>query len=113
MATHRAPRAIARGAALLLGAILLWGMGGAPSRTHVLKITGFQFVPPRITVAVGDTLTWVNEDIVPHTATAATGAWDSGTIAAKGRATIVIRASGRVEYRCALHPSMRGTVVAE
>jgi plastocyanin len=88
-------------------------MGGAPSRTHVLKITGFQFVPPRVTVAVGDTLTWVNEDIVPHTATAATGAWDSGTIAAKGRATIVIRASGRVEYRCTLHPSMRGTVVAE
>ena len=113
MARSRAPRAIARGAALLLGAILLWGMGGVPSRTHVLRITGFQFVPPRVHVAVGDTLTWVNEDIVPHTATAATGAWDSGTIAAKGRATLVIRAPGRVEYECALHPTMKGTVVAE
>jgi plastocyanin len=88
-------------------------MGGAPSRTHVLKITGFQFVPSRIHVAVGDTIAWVSEDIVPHTATAATGVWDSGTIAAKGRATVVIRAPGRVEYLCALHPSMKGTVVAE
>ena len=113
MATSRVPRAIARGAAALLGAFLLGGMSGAPSRTHVLKITGFQFVPPRIAVAVGDTLTWVNEDIVPHTATAATGAWDSGTIAAKRRATVVIRAPGRVEYQCALHPSMKGIVVAE
>jgi plastocyanin len=79
----------------------------------VLKITGFQFVPPRIHVAVGDTLAFVNEDIVPHAATAATGAWDSGTTAAKGRATLVIRAPGRVEYRCALHPTMKGMVVAE
>jgi plastocyanin len=69
---------------MLLGAILLWGMGGAPSRTHVLKITGFQFLSPRIHLAVGATLTWGNEDIVPHTATAVAGAWDSGTIAAKG-----------------------------
>ena len=113
MRPSRVPRAIARGAALLGGAILLWGMGGAPSRTHVLKIAGFQFAPPRLHVAVGDTLAWVNEDIVPHTATATTGAWDSGTIAAKGRATLVIRAAGRVEYQCALHPSMKGTVVAK
>jgi plastocyanin len=26
---------------------------------------------------------------------------------------VVIRAAGRVDYQCALHPSMKGTVVAE
>ncbi|HJR66033.1 MAG TPA: cupredoxin family copper-binding protein [Gemmatimonadaceae bacterium] len=113
MRTIRASRALARGAAVLLGAVLLSAPGAARPRAHVVKITGFEFVPPRITVAVGDTLTWWNDDIVPHTATAIAGAWDSGTIAAKGRATVVIRAPGRVDYQCALHPSMKGLVVAE
>jgi plastocyanin len=113
MHTIRASRAVARGAALLLGAILLSAPGAVRPRAHVLKITGFEFLPSRITVSVGDTLTWSNEDIVPHTATAIGGAWNSGTIAAKGRATVVVRASGRIEYQCALHPSMKGMVVAE
>ena len=113
MRTSRAPRALARGAAALLCAALLSGADRARPRSHVVQITGFAFVPARVTVAIGDTLTWANEDIVPHTATAAKGAWDSGTIAAKGRWTLVVRAGGRVDYRCALHPSMTGTVVVE
>ena len=113
MHTLRASRAVAGGAAALLSVILLSAAGGIRPRTHVLRITGFEFVPPSITVSVGDTLSWTNEDIVPHTATAIGGAWNSGTIAAKGRARVVVRASGRIDYQCALHPSMKGTVVAE
>jgi plastocyanin len=109
----RAPRALARGALALLCVGLLSGAGSARSRSHVVQITGFAFVPARVTVAVGDTITWVNQDIVPHTATAARGAWDSGMIAAKGRGTAVIRAGGHVDYQCTLHPSMKGTVVVE
>ena len=113
MRTSRVPRAIARGAAVLLGAVLLSAPGDARPRRHVLKITAFEFVPPRIVVAVGDTLSWANADIVPHTATATEGAWDSGTIAAKGRGAVVIRAPGRFDYQCTLHPSMKGIVVAQ
>ena len=113
MRRTRAPRALARGAAALLCVGLLSGAGSVRPRSHVVQIAAFAFVPPRVTVARGDTLTWVNEDIVPHTATAAQGAWDSGTIAAKGRWTVVVRAGGRVDYQCTLHPSMTGTVVIE
>jgi plastocyanin len=98
---------------MVLGAALLVGAGRAPARSHLVRISGFQFVPALITAAVGDTVVWSNEDIFPHTATALTGAWDSGTIAAKGRWTLVVRAAGRVEYQCALHPSMKATVEAE
>jgi plastocyanin len=108
-----APRALARGASLLLTAILLSGHGGARPQSHVLKVAGFQFLPPRIDVSVGDSITWVNEDIVPHTATAVGGAWDSGTIASQARRTVVVKAVGRIAYVCALHPSMKGTVVAK
>ena len=91
---------------------LLSGAEGGRPRSHVVQITGFTYEPARVTAAIGDTLTWVNEDIVPHTATAA-GAWDSGMIASKGRWTVVLRAGGRVDYQCALHPSMKGTVVVK
>ena len=113
MRTTGAPRALARGAVALLCAGLLSGAGSARPRSHAVQITGFAFVPARVTVAVGDTLAWVNEDIVPHTATAAKGAWDSGVIAARGRWAVVVRAGGRVDYQCALHPTMKGTVVIE
>jgi plastocyanin len=77
-----------------------------------VNIAGFQFAPTRVTVAVGDTVVWSNGDIVPHTATALEDVWDSGTIATKGRWAYVVRQRGTVEYHCALHPSMRGTLDA-
>jgi plastocyanin len=113
MRTPRASHALACGAAALLGAVFLLGAASSPPRSHVVAIAGFEFAPSRITVAVGDTVTWVNQDIVPHTASAPAGGWDSGTIASKGRWTVVVREAGRVEYQCALHPSMKGTLVAK
>lgn len=106
-----APRAIARGATVALALTILIGAGQTKPRSHVVDIAGFQFAPAEITVAVGDTVTWSNHDIVPHTATAMDGAWDSGTLEGKARRSVVVRAKGKVDYQCALHPSMTGTVV--
>ena len=106
-----APRAIARGATVALALVILSGAGRTTPRSHVVDIAGFQFAPAVITVAVGDTVTWSNHDIVPHTATAMDGAWDSGTLEGTARRSVVVRAKGKVDYRCTLHPSMMGTVV--
>lgn len=106
-----APRAIARGATVALALMILTGAGRTKPRSHVVEIAGFQFAPAEITVAVGDTVTWSNQDIVPHTATAIDGAWDSGSLEGKARRSVVVRAKGKVDYQCTLHPSMKGTVV--
>ena len=37
-------------------------------RRVVVEITGFKFVPERPALVPGDIVTWVNKDIVPHTA---------------------------------------------
>lgn len=106
-----ASRAIARGATVALALMILTGAGRTKPRSHVVDIAAFQFAPAHITVAVGDTVIWSNHDIVPHSATATNGAWDSGTLEGKARRRVVLRVKGEVDYQCALHPSMKGTIV--
>lgn len=85
------------------------GADGRPT-THQVSIRAFEYVPPRADVKVGDTLVWLNEDIVPHTATAVDRGWDTGSIAAGDSARQVVEAAGAHEYICAFHPQMRGTL---
>ena len=66
-----------------------------------------------MTLAPGDTVVWVNGDLVPHTATATDGTWDSGSIAPGGTWTLVVAASGDGGYTCTFHPTMIGRLEIE
>ena len=57
---------MAVGIAWVLAGICL---GGATTEPATVKIENFSYEPKELTVAVGTTVTWVNEDDVPHTAT--------------------------------------------
>ena len=80
---------------------------------HSIRIASFRFVPAVDTVRVGQSVTFRNEDLVPHTATAddSTGKLESGTIAANGTWRFTARRKGVVSYHCRFHPTMRGTIV--
>ena len=80
------------------------------SRVHRVVIQGMQFVPAEITVPVGDTIVWVNEDLVPHTATAS-GVFDSGVIASKAEWRLVVSSRGVLGYGCTMHPTMKATLI--
>ena len=43
---------------------------------------GMRFHPDDLTVAPGETITWVNEDLVPHTATSKAAGFDSKEVEA-------------------------------
>lgn len=74
-----------------------------------IVIDDLDFKPSTITVRVGDTVEWINKDIVEHTATAKSGAFDVAT--PKGRpARIRISAAGTIDYYCRLHPNMTGVI---
>ena len=89
------------------------GTGPAP-RQHVVEIRGMKFSPSVLKVHQGDTVTWVNRDMVPHTATAGKGAvLSTGTILGGDSASVVIVIAGEHEYICQLHPVMTGRVVVE
>jgi len=107
----------------VLGVSLLWlaatghwgGCAPAPAHgarvTHVVTIKGFQFQPMVDTVHVGDSVSWRNQDIVPHTATSDVRRFDSGTIPAQASWRFVPRKRGRVAYHCTFHPTMKGMLV--
>lgn len=75
-----------------------------------VSIAGFAFGPGSVSIEVGDTVTWTNDDTAPHTATAA-GAFDTGTIAAGESASVTFDTAGTYDYVCSIHPQMSGTVI--
>jgi plastocyanin len=68
------------------------------------------FAPIEVTAKVGDTIEWVNKDILTHTATATNKDWDI-TIASKQNAKLVLKKAGAFDYFCKFHPNMKGRVV--
>ena len=60
---------------LWLAAILAMTLTTAHSETIQVTIRDLKFLPDRIEARVGDTVEWVNTDILAHTATAR-GRWD-------------------------------------
>ena len=82
-------------------------------RRVVVEITGFKFVPERPALVPGDIVTWVNKDIVPHTATAKDGSWDSGLIKVGKQWTMTITADMATTDFCAYHPMMKAALLIE
>jgi plastocyanin len=73
------------------------------------------FVPDTVVVVIGvnNTVTWVNDDIAPHTVTSTTGAFNSGNISPGTGWAYTFTAPGTYTYFCSYHTWMKGTVVVE
>lgn len=79
-------------------------------RQHTVTIDATSYSPKTLTVHVGDTIVWVNDDLFPHTVTAKTGRFDSGDIAAGKSWTYTVKAEGLFAYFCTYHTTMKGTL---
>ncbi len=66
-----------------------------------------------LTVAVGTTVTWVNNDSIAHTSTANAGQFNTGVINPGGSAKFQFTTAGTFAYHCTIHPGMVGTIVAQ
>ena len=91
--------------------------GSAPQKLVTVVIHGFKFEPATVTVNVGDTVEWKNDDIVPHTATAdgeaQKAAFDSGTIQTGATWRYIARNKGTYNYTCTFHPNMKGELIIQ
>lgn len=94
-------------ACLLLPAADVAGAASAAPRVHTVLIEGMRFQPEGLTVTAGDTVVWINRDLVPHTATSASGRFDSNEIAPGKTWSHVFRSSGEFSYICTYHPLMK------
>jgi plastocyanin len=70
-----------------------------------------RFVPERLEVAAGDTVTWTNQDLVPHSVTSARAGVESGTIAPGASWRFKAARRGEMPYACRFHPTMKALLV--
>ena len=78
-----------------------------------VRIGNFVFTPAEITVAPGTTVTWVNEDDIPHTVAASSGAFHSKAMDTDQQYSFTFTTLGTYDYFCALHPHMQGKIVVK
>jgi plastocyanin len=81
------------------------------AQTHTVLISGFKYQPEVLTVNAGDTIVWKNNDIVPHTVTAADKSFNSGAIRPGSTWKFVAKKSGTFPYTCIPHPNMHGKLI--
>jgi plastocyanin len=84
---------------------------GAMAETVAVTIKNMKFSPAQVSVHVGDTIVWTNQDFVAHTATARNKDWDVNLPAGK-TGSITLTKAGDVDYFCRFHPNMTGKVGA-
>lgn len=81
-------------------------------KVHTIEISQMQFKPATLVVSAGDTLVFVNKDMVSHNATEQSGtSWKSPTLASGDSWCMAITKSAA--YYCTFHPTMKGEVKVE
>jgi plastocyanin len=79
--------------------------------TALVHLAGAQFAPASVTVGVGATVTWLNDDASKHTVTANDASFDSGSLNAGASFAHSFTTAGSFTYVCNFHGNMRGTVI--
>ena len=82
------------------------------AETVTVNVQNFQYSPKSITIRKGDTVTWVNKDVIRHTATSDDGLFDEN-LPSKGTYSYTFTETGEYPYHCAPHPHMKGTIIVE
>ncbi|HEY8417815.1 MAG TPA: cupredoxin family copper-binding protein, partial [Limnochordales bacterium] len=94
-----------------LGAALALAQAqGGTAQEVTIEIRGFVYGDGQpVTVAAGTTVTWINHDSVPHTVTG--GPLNSPRLNHGGTFSFTFTQAGQYDYICAVHPSMKHTII--
>jgi amicyanin len=84
----------------------------ASAEDVAVKIGNFTFGPQEVKVKAGTTVTWTNEDDIPHTVVSPNG-FRSKVLDTDGKYSFTFTTPGTYKYFCSLHPHMTGTIVVE
>ena len=99
-------------AMLLAGAISLAQATAADAGPQVI-IDNYAFSPASLTVKVGTTVTWINQDDDAHTVDSTQGKFESGTMNKGGRFEFRFTEAGEYPFFCRFHPKMTGKVIVQ
>jgi len=85
-----------------------------PASSAIVKIDNFSFGPPTITIPAGSTVTWTNNDDVPHVVTSDDNKmFKSKALDTDDRFSFTFTKPGTYNYYCAIHPKMTAKIVVQ
>lgn len=87
--------------------------GDGQEKPVAVSIADFEFTPSNLTIAKGVKVTWTNNDSAPHTVTADDNSFTSPTLNKGDTYSHTFANSGTVDYHCAIHPMMTGSVIVQ
>ncbi|HTW97027.1 MAG TPA: cupredoxin family copper-binding protein [Candidatus Methylomirabilis sp.] len=76
-----------------------------------VSIQNFSFNPSSLTVSVGTTVVWTNNDPVPHQI--GSDSFNSSPLSQGGTFSHKFTTAGTYDYHCTIHPSMTGTITVQ
>ena len=80
--------------------------------TIAIVMQNLVITPAEVSAKVGDTIEWINKDILAHTATATNGDFDV-MLPPNKTGTFVLKKAGMVDYYCRFHPNMKAKLKVE
>ena len=85
------------------------------SRQVAVSIDNFKFTPRDLSLSVGDTVTWINRDDVPHTATSKDdpALFDSKALDTDDKYSFTFTKPGAYSYYCKVHPHMTASIIVK
>jgi plastocyanin len=78
--------------------------------SHDVSIKDMKFDPADLDIAVGDTVTWTNNDDRDHTVVATDKAFKSDNLSKGDTYQYTFKKAGKFSYSCSYHPRMKGTI---
>jgi plastocyanin len=95
-----------------IAAMFVWMAVPASADEVAIEIGNFTFGPHELKVKSGTTVTWVNEDDIPHTVVSLNN-FRSKALDSDDKFSFTFTTPGTYKYFCSLHPHMTGTIVVE
>jgi plastocyanin len=104
-------RHVLRAALAVVGVALIVGSLAGPALAADKFVTMYanEYRPGVVTINVGDTVTWVNDDDVPHDAVG--NGWRTEILGYFAQDSVRFSRAGRFPYYCSIHPEMRSAVI--
>lgn len=79
--------------------------------TTKIIIQNFSFNPSAVTINKGETVTWINQDPMPHKISGSI--FGSNALENSQSYSFTFNDTGTFDYICSIHPSMKGEIIVK